>query len=77
MITINLNKAKEIAHEKRRLYRSEEFKPLDLKATIPSESAQAELKRQEIRDRYAAIQNKIDSAQTVDQLKDIITKELS
>ncbi len=38
MITINLDKAKTIAHEKRRAARSAEFAPLDIKATIPSEA---------------------------------------
>ena len=42
MITINLNKAKELAHNKRRAARSAEFAPLDIKATIPSEAAAAE-----------------------------------
>ena len=34
-ITININKAKAIAHDKRREARSAEFAPLDIKATIP------------------------------------------
>jgi len=38
MITINMTKAKEIAHDKRRAARSAEFAPLDIKATIPSEA---------------------------------------
>ncbi len=37
MITINIDKAKAIAHDKRRQARSAEFAPLDIKATIPSE----------------------------------------
>jgi hypothetical protein len=53
MITVNLQKAKNIANDKRRAARSAEFAPLDIKATIPSEAAAAEAERQVIRDKYA------------------------
>jgi len=69
MITINIDKAKTIAHDKRREARSVEFAPLDIKATIPSEATAAEAARQVIRDRYAAMQTAIDSASTVDAIK--------
>jgi len=69
MITVNVNKAKAIAHDIRRADRAEEFKPLDVKATIPSEAAQAEAGRQVIRNKYAVIQNAVDFAQTVEQIK--------
>ena len=69
MITINIDKAKTIAHDARRAARTEEFKPLDVKATIPSEAEQAELQRQLVREKYAEMQAQIDSAQTVDQIK--------
>ena len=69
MITIDMTKAKEIAHNKRREARSTEFAPLDIKATIPSEATAAEAARQVIRDKYAAMQTDIDSASTVDELK--------
>lgn len=69
MITININKAKDIAHDKRRAARTEEFKPLDIKATIPSEAEMAELERQAIRDKYAAMQTAIDAAVTTQELK--------
>lgn len=69
MITINLDKAKTIAHEKRRVARSAEFAPLDIKATIPSEAAAAEAARQAIRDKYAQLQIQMDAAQTVEELK--------
>lgn len=72
MITVNIDKAKSIAHDMRRAARTEEFKPLDVKATIPSESALAELERQVVRDKYAAVQIAIDTAQTVDQLKEAL-----
>lgn len=72
MITINLDKAKAIAHEVRRAKRAAEFAPLDIKATIPSEAAAAESARQDIRDKYAEMQQQIDAAQSPDQLKEII-----
>ena len=62
MITININKAKAIAHDVRRAARAEEFKPLDVKATIPSEAAQAETDRQAVRGKYATMQAAIDAA---------------
>jgi len=72
MIVINLDKAKNIAHEVRREKRSAEFAPLDVKATIPSEAVAAEAERQAIRDKYAAIQNDIDSAPAIPELKMIV-----
>jgi len=69
MITINITKAKTIAHDKRREARSAEFAPLDIKATIPSEAVAAESARQVVRDKYATMQTAIDSATTTDQLK--------
>ncbi len=71
-IGININKAKDIAHEVRRAKRSEEFAPLDIKATIPSEAAAAEAARQSIREKYAAIQSSIEAAADVDTLKQIV-----
>ena len=68
-ITININKAKGIAHDKRREARSAEFAPLDIKATIPSEATAAEAARQAIRDKYAAMQTAIDAASTLDEIK--------
>ena len=69
MITININKAKEIAHDKRRQARSAEFAPLDIKATIPSEATAAEAARATVRAKYAAMQTTIDAATTVDAIK--------
>ena len=71
-ITINLDRAKDIAHDKRRAARSAEFALLDIKATIPSEAATAEAERQAVRDKYAAMQAQIDSAATVEELKTLI-----
>ena len=72
MIVINLDKAKNITHEARRAKRAEEFAPLDVKATIPSEATAAEEARQAVRDKYAAIQTSIDNAQGVDELKAVM-----
>jgi predicted nucleic acid-binding Zn-ribbon protein len=72
MITINLTKAKDIAHDKRRAARSAEFAPLDIKATIPSEAAAAEAARQAIREKYATLQAQMDAAQTADELKALL-----
>jgi len=69
VITINIDKAKNIAHEHRREARSAEFAPLDVKATIPSEATAAEAARQVIREKYAAMQVSIDAASTVDEIK--------
>ena len=72
MIVINIDKAKAIAHDKRRTDRAAEFAPLDIKATIPSEAVVAEAARQAIRDKYAEKQTAIDAAQTVDELKEVM-----
>lgn len=69
MIRVNIEKAKAIGHDIRREERAKEFAPLDIKATIPSEAAAAEAARQAIRDKYAAIQDEIDAAQTPDEIK--------
>ena len=69
MITINITKAKTIAHDARRTARSAEFAPLDIKATIPSEATAAEAARQVVRDKYATMQTAIDAATTTDAIK--------
>lgn len=69
MIKINLDKAKNIAHEVRREKRNAEFAPLDIKATIPSEAVAAEAARQAVREKYATIQNQIDAATSPEQIK--------
>lgn len=72
MININLNKAKEVAHDKRRAVREVEFKPFDevISKQIPGKSAEAaEASRQLVRDYHAAAQVSIDAAQTVEELK--------
>jgi hypothetical protein len=72
MITINITKAKSIAHDARRNARSAEFAPLDIKATIPSEAAAAEAARAAIRTKYAEMQTSIDAAADVAALKTIM-----
>ena len=74
MIHIDMLKAKEIAHCKRRAVRALELAPLDIQVTIPTMSEQAEAKRAEVRSKYDAIQTQIDEANSVDVLKDIIAQ---
>lgn len=69
MITINIDKAKNIAHDARRTARSAEFAPLDIKATIPSEATAAEAARAAVRAKYATMQIAIDAATTTDEIK--------
>ena len=69
MISINIDKAKAVAHEKRKAARDAEFAPLDIKSTIPSLATQAEADRQAVRDKYASIQEAIDAATTLDEIK--------
>jgi hypothetical protein len=75
VITINLDKAKNIAHDKRRAARAAEFAPLDIKATIPTEAQAAEAARQVIREKYATMQTQINSVQTIVELKSLLPKE--
>lgn len=72
MITININKAKDIAHDLRRAKRSEEFAPYDevISKQIPgTAAADAEAARQVIREKYVAMQAEIESAESVEVLK--------
>ena len=75
MITVNMDKAKNIAHEKRRAKRAEEFAPLDeviMKQIPGNDATQAEAARQAIRDKYSALQVQMDAATTVDELKSLL-----
>lgn len=72
MIKVNVEAAKAISHDKRRAARAEEFKPLDVQATIPMFAATAEEERQAVREKYDAIQKEIDAAQTAEELKQIL-----
>ena len=71
MITINIDKAKGIAHDKRREARAEEFKPYDdaIAKQIPGQMEGAEAARATIRAKYATMQTAIDAASTVDDIK--------
>lgn len=68
-IVFDLPKCKNIAHDKRRRERAAAFAPLDIEATIPAKAAEAEAKRQVIRDADALKQATIDAARSVDELK--------
>lgn len=68
-VATDVPKAREIAHDKRRAKRAEEFAPLDIEATIPAKAQEAEAARQVIRDKYAQIQQDIDSAPSEVELK--------
>ena len=78
MITIDMTKAKDIAHDKRRAARSAEFAPHDevIMKQIPGVDAQAaEAARQAIRDKYATLQAQMDAATTVNELKTLLPKD--
>jgi hypothetical protein len=78
MITIDMTKAKEIAHDKRRAARSAEFAPHDevIMKQIPGVDSQAaEAARQAIRDKYATLQAQMDAAQTAEELKNLLPQE--
>lgn len=78
MITINMNKAKNIAHEKRRAARDKEFAPYDevIMKQIPGKDAKAaEAARQAIRDKYAVMQQQMDAATTPEELKALLPQE--
>jgi hypothetical protein len=68
-IIVNIEKAKNIAHDIRRNARAAEFAPLDLKATIPFEAVNAEAARQAVREKYALMQQNIDVATTCAEIK--------
>jgi hypothetical protein len=74
MITINITKAKAIAHTYRRAARAEEFKPYDdaIAKQIPGQAGGAEAARAAIRAKYADIQTAVDAASTVEEIKDAI-----
>ena len=72
MITININKAKTIAHDKRREARTEEFKPHDeiiMKQIPGADATAAEAARAAIRTKYSTMQTAINAATTVDAIK--------
>ena len=75
VVDINLPKAKEIAHEKRRAKREVEFAPHDniIAKQIPGKSLQdAETARAAIRTKYDTVQTDIDAAADVATLKTVL-----
>ena len=75
MITIDMTKAKVIAHDVRRSVRNASFAPLDIKATIPSEAEAAEASRAAIRSADATLQLSMDAATTADELKALMPEQ--
>ena len=72
MITINLDKAKAIGHDKRRAMRAEEFKPYDeviMKQIPGNDAVEAEQARKDIRVKYGLIQEAIDLAKSPEEIK--------
>jgi surfactin synthase thioesterase subunit len=72
MITVNLTKARGIAHDIRRAGRDKEMEPHDkvISLQLPGKAKQdAEAARERIRQKYDAMQTKIDSATSVAELK--------
>ena len=68
----DLDKCKAIGHDMRRAQRAEEFKPFDevISKQIPGvDAAEAEASRQQIRFKYALIQDAIEIASTPDEIK--------
>jgi hypothetical protein len=68
----DLDKCKALGHDLRRQQRAEEFKPYDevIAKQIPgADTVAAEEARQQIRDKYALIQDVIEGASTPDEIK--------
>jgi hypothetical protein len=75
-IYIDFEAAKQCSHRARREIRQNELAPLDEKVNHyfanPEKLAELEAQRQEIRDKYAVMQNEIDAAETIQHLKDAL-----
>jgi len=68
----DLDKCKALGHDMRRAKRAEEFAPHDeviMKQIPGADAIAAEEARQEIRDKYAAVQDAIDAAATPEDIK--------
>ena len=74
MITVDMDKAKIITHDKRRAWRDASFAPYDVKVTIPAEAEAAEAERVKIREANFAVKGEINLASDVPTLKAIIEK---
>ena len=71
-VDVDLDKAKDIGHDIRRTKREVEFAPFDaiIMKQIPGNSAaEAEEARQQIRFKYALIQDVIEAAETTEEIK--------
>ena len=71
-VDVDLSKAKDIGHDIRRTLRTEEFKPYDeviMKQIPGADAVAAEEARQQVRFKYALIQNAINVASTTDEIK--------
>lgn len=68
----HVEKSRVIAHEMRRLERSEEFKPFDAQATIPFMAEKAEEGRAKIRQKYDEIQKEMDATPNVGGLRVLV-----
>jgi hypothetical protein len=71
-VDVDLDKAKDIGHDIRRTQREAEFAPFDaiIMKQIPGNSAaEAEEARQQIRFKYALIQDVIEAAKTPDEIR--------
>ena len=71
-VEVDLDQAKTIGHDIRRTQRAEEFKPYDeviIKQIPGADNAAAEEARQQIRFKYALIQDAIEVASTPDDIK--------
>ena len=68
----NIDKCKQIGHDKRRAARAEEFKPHDeviMKQIPGADAVAAEAARAAIRTKYEQVQTSIDAATTPDEIK--------
>ena len=77
-VGVDLSKAKNIAHEKRRAKRAEELAPYDeiIAKKIPVKGFdEAEIARALIREKHATIQSFIDAAESVITVREIIDSE--
>ena len=74
--TYDLDRAKKIAHRKRRNRRYNQFAPYDavVSTAIPGTADAAEASRVGIRSTYAAMQTEIDACSTVDEIYAILQK---
>ena len=78
MIRVNMEKARAITHDRRRIAREREFAPHDavIAKQIPGKSAsEAEASRAGIRAKYDAMQAEISGAADPEALKAIIERE--